>query len=88
MRNNFSELSSVFGYCPQFDDIFEYMTVYENSECYGKVKGIKEEYLDKVVNAMIEEMSLSEFTTKIARRLSGGNKRKLSIAISFLCSPL
>ena len=87
MRNNFSELSSVFGYCPQFDAIFEYMTVYENLEFYGKIKGIKEEYLDKVVNAMIEEMSLSEFTTKIAGRLSGGNKRKLSVAISFLCSP-
>lgn len=87
MRNNFSELSSIFGYCPQFDAIFEYMTVYENLEFYGKIKGIKEEYLDKVINAMIEEMSLSEFTTKIAGRLSGGNKRKLSVAISFLCSP-
>ena len=87
MRNNFSELSSIFGYCPQFDAIFEYMTVYENLEFYGKIKGIKEDYLDKVINAMIEEMSLSEFTTKIAGRLSGGNKRKLSVAISFLCSP-
>ena len=87
MRNNFSELSSVFGYCPQFDAIFEYMTVYENLEFYGKIKGIKNEYLEKVVLAMIEEMSLSEFTNKIAGRLSGGNKRKLSVAISFLCTP-
>ena len=54
---------------------------------YGKIKGIKADYLDKVVNAMIEEMSLSEFTNKIAGKLSGGNKRKLSVAISFLCSP-
>jgi len=87
MKNNFSELSSVFGYCPQFDAIFEYLTVYENLEFYGKIKGIRSDYLDKVVNAMIEEMSLSEFTNKIAGRLSGGNKRKLSVAISFLCSP-
>ena len=87
MRNNFSELSSVFGYCPQFDAIFEYMSVYENLSFYGKIKGIKADYLDKVVNAMIEEMSLSEFTNKIAGKLSGGNKRKLSVAISFLCSP-
>ena len=87
MRNNFSELSSVFGYCPQFDAIFEYMTVYENLEFYGKIKGIKQEYLEKVINAMIQEMSLSEFTNKMSGRLSGGNKRKLSVAISFLCSP-
>ena len=87
MRNNFNELSSVFGYCPQFDAIFEYMSVYENLEFYGKIKGIKKEYLEKVILAMIEEMSLSEFTNKIAGRLSGGNKRKLSVAISFLCTP-
>ena len=87
MRNNFSELSSIFGYCPQFDAIFEYMTVYENLEFYGKIKGIKKEYLERVIKAMIEEMLLSEFTNKIAGRLSGGNKRKLSVAISFLCNP-
>ena len=87
MRNNFSELSSLFGYCPQFDAIFEYMSVYENLSFYGKIKGIKKDYLDEVVKAMIEEMSLSEFTNKIAGRLSGGNKRKLSVAISFLCGP-
>jgi ABC-type Na+ transport system ATPase subunit NatA len=88
MRNKFSELSAIFGYCPQFDAIFEYMSVYENLEFYGKIKGIKAEYLKQVVMAMIEEMSLGEFTNKIAGRLSGGNKRKLSVAISFLCSPL
>ena len=87
MGSKFSELSSIFGYCPQFDAIFEYMSVYENLEFYGKIKGIKPECLHDVVMAMIEEMSLSEFTYKIAGRLSGGNKRKLSVAISFLCNP-
>ena len=87
MRNKFSELSSIFGYCPQFDAIFEYMSVYENLKFYGRIKGIKAEYLDKVVMAIIEEMSLGEFTHKIAGRLSGGNKRKLTVAIAFLCNP-
>ena len=36
---------------------------------------------------MIQEMSLNEFTNKIAGKLSGGNNRKLSVAISFLCNP-
>ena len=36
---------------------------------------------------MIKEMSLNEFTNKISGRLSGGNKRKLSVAISMLCNP-
>ena len=87
IRNNFNELNSLFGYCPQFDAIFEYLTVYENLLFYSKIKGIKEEYLNKVVLAMIDEMSLGEFVNKRAGRLSGGNKRKLSVAISFLCNP-
>ena len=32
-------------------------------------------------------MRLQEFTTKISGRLSGGNKRKLSVAISMICNP-
>ena len=87
MRNKFSELSSIFGYCPQFDAIFEYMSVYENLQFYGRIKGIQADYLHKVVMAIIEEMSLGEFTNKIAGRLSGGNKRKLTVAIAFLCNP-
>ena len=32
ISTNFDDIRSMFGYCPQFDAIFEYMTVYENLE--------------------------------------------------------
>ena len=83
----FSELNELFGYCPQFDAIFEYMSVYENLEFYARIKGVKKDLLQKLVKAMIKEMSLDEFTNKISGRLSGGNKRKLTVAISMLCNP-
>jgi ATP-binding cassette subfamily A (ABC1) protein 3 len=87
ISKRFSEISHMFGYCPQFDAIFEFMTVYENLEFYALIKGVKRDLLDKMINAMIDEMSLDEFTNKIAGRLSGGNKRKLSVAISMICNP-
>ena len=87
ISQNFSELSQVFGYCPQFDAIFEYMTVYENLLFYAKIKGVALDKMDKIIDAIIEEMSLAEFPNKIAGRLSGGNKRKLSVAISMICNP-
>ena len=87
ISENFSKLSQVFGYCPQFDAIFEYMTVYENLYFYAKIKGIAMDRIDKIIDALIEEMSLAEFPNKIAGRLSGGNKRKLSVAISMICNP-
>ena len=87
LKNNFSYIINKFGYCPQYDAIFEYLTVYENLEFYSKLKGVKEESMDKLINALIIEMRLQEFTNKISGRLSGGNKRKLSVAISMLCNP-
>ncbi len=87
ISHNFSEVKKMFGYCPQFDAIFEFMTVYENLEFYALIKGIKKHMLDKTIRAMIEEMSLIEFVDKIAGKLSGGNKRKLSVAISMICNP-
>ena len=87
ISGRFNELSELFGYCPQFDAIFEHLSVYENLEFYARIKGIKKDSTDKLVNAMIKEMSLNEFTNKISGRLSGGNKRKLSVAISMLCNP-
>ena len=85
--NNFDKFKNLIGYCPQYEAIFEYMTVYENLEFYARIKGIKKIYLEKLVNAMIMEMALDEYTKKIAGKLSGGNKRKLSVAISLLGNP-
>ena len=84
---HFNELSELFGYCPQFDAIFEHLTVFENLEFYARIKGIKKEYTPILVNAIIQEMSLDEFTNKISGKLSGGNKRKLSVAISMISNP-
>jgi len=63
------------------------LTVYENLEFYATIKGIKRNLIRQVVTFMIMEMSLTEFTNKISGRLSGGNKRKLSVAISMLGNP-
>ncbi len=87
IRGKFNGLNKVFGYCPQFDAIFEYLTVYENLEFYARIKGIKRNLVHQLVTSKIEEMSLTEFTNKISGRMSGGNKRKLSVAISMIGNP-
>ena len=63
------------------------MTVYENLEFYAKLKGVKRDFLTQIINSVIYEMKLDEFIKKLAGNLSGGNKRKLTVAISMLCSP-
>ena len=87
ISNNFSKLNESFGYCPQSDALFEYLTVYENLEFYAGIKGVKKNMIKQLVDTMIKEMKLEEFKNKIAMKLSGGNKRKLSVAISMLGNP-
>ena len=86
-NNNIEKIINKFGYCPQDNAIFDYLTVYENLEFYAKIKGVKKVYMSQIINKVISEMNLEEFLGKLARNLSGGNKRKLSFAISMLCSP-
>jgi ABC-type multidrug transport system fused ATPase/permease subunit len=40
LTQNFENVRNMIGYCPQFDAIFDYMTVYENLYFYASVKGI------------------------------------------------
>ena len=87
ITSNFNKIRSLIGYCPQFDAIFDYLTVYENLEFYGLIKGVKIDKINDIINALIEEMNLSKFKNKISGKLSGGNKRKLSVAIALICNP-
>ena len=86
IRGKFNELNKIFGYCPQFNAIFEHLTVYENLEFYAKIKDVNHNSIKTLIKIIIEEMSLKEFKNKISKNLSGGNKRKLSVAISILCN--
>ena len=87
LNKNFNKIRNLIGYCPQFDAIFDYLTVYENLEFYGKIKGAKEEKLDLIINALIEQINLVKYKNSISGILSGGNKRKLSLAIALICNP-
>ena len=87
IRSHFHEVRSLIGYCPQFDSIFEYMTVYENLEFYAKIKGVVSDKVDIVIKALMKEMNLLQYKTKVSGQLSGGNKRKLAVSIAMICNP-
>ena len=87
INEDFDKVRSLIGYCPQFDAIFESLTVYENLEFYGIIKGAKRDKIKSIVYALMKEMSLFQFKDIVSGTLSGGNKRKLSVAISMICNP-
>ena len=87
ITKNFNKIRNLIGYCPQFDAIFEYLTVYENLEFYGLIKGARKNKIKEIINALIEEINLLPFKNTVSGKLSGGNKRKLSVAIALICNP-
>jgi ATP-binding cassette, subfamily A (ABC1), member 3 len=82
-----SKIRRKIGYCPQFDALLELLTVREHLELYGRIKGLEGADLERVVRGKLEQMDLTDFENKAAGSLSGGNKRKLSVAIAMIGEP-
>jgi ATP-binding cassette, subfamily A (ABC1), member 3 len=72
------------GVCPQFDAI-DTMSVREHLSFYAKVRGV--ENVPETVEAMIRSVGLQPFADRMAEKLSGGNKRKLSLAMALIGNP-
>lgn len=75
------------GYCPQFDALLEYLTVQEHLELYARIKGVPEYGIENVVMEKLIEFDLLKHADKPSFSLSGGNKRKLSVAIAMIGDP-
>lgn len=63
------------------------MSVEEHVWYYARIKGIPEQLQERIVEKTIEELNLSDHRLKPAGTLSGGNKRKLSVAMALIGNP-
>ena len=67
--------------------MFSQLTVQEHIEFFSRVKGLYAKYpkaaADAQVHKSIEDVALLEKRNTLSKNLSGGMKRKLSLAIAF-----
>jgi ABC-type multidrug transport system ATPase subunit len=78
------------GVCPQFDILFENLSVQEHLEIYFQLKGVElEQHHTKTdyLAAVAKDVELSGKVDQRVSNLSGGMKRKLSVGIALLGSP-
>ncbi|KAJ6747501.1 ATP-BINDING CASSETTE SUB-FAMILY A (ABC1) MEMBER 3B [Salix koriyanagi] len=87
MRSNPKAARRHIGYCPQFDALLEFLTVQEHLELYARIKGVADYRIDDVVMEKLLEFDLLKHANKPSFTLSGGNKRKLSVAIAMIGDP-
>ncbi|KAK5648970.1 hypothetical protein RI129_003862 [Pyrocoelia pectoralis] len=78
------------GYCPQFDAINEVLTGREMLRLFAGLRGIHEG-VEEEVNMWLQALGsylAKEFADNLCGIYSGGNKRKLNIAMALIGSPL
>jgi len=81
--------SCTIAYCPQFDALFEKITVEAHLQFYSGVRGLdwKSEATQKHINAIIRLLGLEKYRHKESSNLSGGYKRRLSLAVAMIGYP-
>ena len=80
---------SEFGYVPQFSIAHEDLTVGECVEYSSRlrVSGQSGEERDSMVDRLLEEVGMGEFRERPVKVLSGGQKRRLALAMELVSSP-
>ncbi|XP_076402078.1 ATP-binding cassette sub-family A member 13 isoform X1 [Peromyscus maniculatus bairdii] len=86
LQTDMSKVREELGVCPQQDVLLDNLTVREHLVLFASIKApwwTKKE-LQQQVNKTLDEVELTQHQHKLARVLSGGMKRKLSIGIAFM----
>ncbi len=87
VRSQMALVREKIGICLQHDCLFPLLTVREHIEFFGRLKGIYDSLpkkeADASVRTSIEDVALLDKRNTLSKDLSGGMKRKLSVAIAF-----
>ncbi|KAI1317508.1 hypothetical protein EDD11_008315 [Mortierella claussenii] len=75
------------GVCPQHDILWDDLTVGEHLYFYARLKGVTAADERAAVLASLSAVSLIPFENRLTKGLSGGEKRRLSIAIALVGNP-
>ncbi|KAI9221866.1 hypothetical protein BC828DRAFT_397155 [Blastocladiella britannica] len=86
---NRSDLSSVLGVVPQRDMVIRDLSVRENLIFFARLRGAPSagDELTKLVERVTDLVGLTEAIDRASGKLSGGQRRRLSLAIAVIGSP-
>ncbi|XP_073076815.1 phospholipid-transporting ATPase ABCA7 isoform X3 [Manis javanica] len=72
------------GICPQYNVLFDMLTVDEHVWFYGRLKGLSAAAVVPEQDRLLQDVGLVRKRCAQTRHLSGGMQRKLSVAIAFV----
>ncbi|KAF0981213.1 hypothetical protein FDP41_013001 [Naegleria fowleri] len=92
IRHDMNDIHQIMGLTAQFDILYPDLTCEEHLLFYSRLKGVKLQYEKEHVQSLLRQVGLDNETLKTkwspnSSALSGGMKRRLSIAISLVADP-
>ena len=84
IKTQIRQVRTKLGICPQHDVIWPELTVYDHLFIYAGLKGVPYKNIKQTVENLIDEIGLTETRFFQASLLSGGQRRKLCLAMAFV----
>ncbi|MBR6255651.1 MAG: ATP-binding cassette domain-containing protein [Clostridiales bacterium] len=90
LYENFDSLKEIIGYVPQADIVYDNLSVYDMLSYTAKMrlpKELTDAERDAAVKRAIQMVDLQEHQQRLIKKLSGGQKKRASIAVELLSDP-
>ncbi|KAM9790018.1 retinal-specific phospholipid-transporting ATPase ABCA4-like [Neosynchiropus ocellatus] len=84
IRTEIDVIRASLGMCPQYNILFNHLTVEEHILFYSLLKGRSREEAERELEEMLADLGLPHKRNDEAQHLSGGMQRKLSVAMAFV----
>ncbi|XP_070649564.1 phospholipid-transporting ATPase ABCA7 isoform X6 [Bos indicus] len=84
VRTSMVAIRPCLGVCPQYNVLFDLLTVDEHIWFYGRLKGLSAAAVGPEQDRLLQDMGLIPKRHAQTHHLSGGMQRKLSVAIAFV----
>lgn len=83
LRTQIGKVRQSLGLCPQHNILFDELTVAEHIYFYSRLKGMPANEIEGEITHYLRLLQLEDKRDKRSATLSGGMKRKLSVAVAF-----
>ena len=90
MREHFQKIKGIVGYVPQEDIIYENLTLRKMLQYTAKLRmpgDTNAEEIDQRIAEVLQTLDLTEHQNTMIRKMSGGQKKRASIAVELLADP-
>lgn len=84
IRTDIDLVRKSLGICPQYNVLFDHLTVEEHLWFYASLKGMAKSEIPEEIKKFLEDVGLQNKRHELSMNLSGGMKRKLSVALAFV----